>query len=187
MHIYLCKWEKGQTSIERVRKFLAEYSTDKNLGLSHEEIDRTPIGEGPHGKPYFVHLPHVHFSLSHSGQYFGCAFETAPIGFDLEDLSINRLKAKAIAKRFFTQQEYQYVLDGGEKAFNKIWVRKEAYIKLLGSGISYGLARFHVVGENGIINQLTDAHVDEIQIRPDIVAAYAAPEAVVVERITINL
>ena len=186
MHIYICKWDKEKAGDEPIRQFLKDYSVKKNLGLTCEEINQTPIVRGTHGKPYFKDLPQIHFSISHSGRYFGCCFETVPIGFDLEDLGIRRLKIKAVARRFFTQQEYEYVLTGGEKAFYEIWIRKEAYVKYLGKGISFGLSRFEVVGEKGILDQLEDVYLGEISICPHIKAAYAAPKAVTIEVIKIE-
>ncbi|MDD4583743.1 MAG: 4'-phosphopantetheinyl transferase superfamily protein [Eubacteriales bacterium] len=186
MHIYICNWDKQKAGDESIRQFLKDYSVKKNLGLTGEEINQTPIVRGTHGKPYFKDLPQVHFSVSHSGRYFGCSFETFPIGFDLEDLGIKRLKIMAVAKRFFTRQEYEYVLTGGKKAFYEIWVRKEAYVKYLGKGIGFGLSRFEVMGKNGIVDRLDGVYLGGISICPHIKAAYAAPKAVTIEEIKIE-
>ena len=100
------------------------------------------------GKPYAEGLD-IHFSLSHSGNLAVCAISDKPVGIDAErnkEISLN------MAKRCFTQAEQQYVLSEKEKAqrrFFEIWTKKEAYVKLLGTGIQDFLT-FNVMGNDKI-------------------------------------
>ncbi|MGI6727397.1 MAG: 4'-phosphopantetheinyl transferase family protein [Anaerovoracaceae bacterium] len=192
MYIYLCKWNRERTSEELVRQFLTDYVIDKNLNFSEKEILRTPIGRGPYGKPYFHGLENIHFSISHSGDYWGCVFEEVNIGFDLEDLSrrmngnnpLTFERQKAIAKRFFTTKEYEYISTVGKASFLKIWVRKEAYLKYKGIGIASGLSRFNLIEKNRIVNQPEEnIYIEEIDTEPIFIAAYCAPKKLEVEKV----
>lgn len=86
------------------------------------------------GKPYADGLD-IHFSLSHSGNLAVCAISDKPVGIDAEryrEINLN------VAKRCFTQSEQRYVASEQEKStqrFFEIWTKKEAYVKLLGTGV----------------------------------------------------
>ncbi|MCR4923312.1 MAG: 4'-phosphopantetheinyl transferase superfamily protein [Lachnospiraceae bacterium] len=101
------------------------------------------------------------FSFSHSGDYGVCAiggFEEKDrllrLGVDIESYE-GEGKEKSmdsIAKRFFTRQEYEYVVGDKEdtlKRFYRIWTLKEAYIKAEGLGLSIPLDSFSVTVKEG--------------------------------------
>lgn len=187
MHIYLCQRNKEITSEDLVRKFLLSYVRDLDLSLSLGILDGAPIQRTPKGKPYFAdpELEGIHFSVSHSGRYWGCAFESFPIGFDLEDQSRGKLlegkdrrppRYEAIAKRFFAPEEYELVRANGREAFYSLWVRKEAYLKYTGEGLASGLSRCSGGMEEGI-------YCDEIPLLPGLTAAYCSGEKISIEKI----
>jgi 4'-phosphopantetheinyl transferase len=106
---------------------------------------------GPHGKPSLQPRSNtlgLHFNLSHADELALYAVtQTGEVGIDLE-----RIKPfdgyDAIARRLFTKAEAE-VLHAltprlQSEAFFACWVRKEAYLKALGVGISLNLASFHV-------------------------------------------
>jgi 4'-phosphopantetheinyl transferase len=179
MHVYLCNRIKGKTSQQMVSLLLRDYASENGLSLSDDRICNPLESRTPQGKPYFVDPPQVHFSVSHSGIWWACAFDSSPVGLDIEDLSARRNKANynngnlwpRIAKRFFTQEEYEYVLNGGEEAFFHIWVRKEAYLKYIGTGIGTGLSSFNLVEKKQIVKQVGPAYLEEINFCSDIIAA----------------
>lgn len=95
------------------------------------------------GKPYFDCPSAPCFSLSHSGEIWGAAFASVPVGFDLE-----RVRPRAwenIARRYFHPFEREMALACGATAFFSIWTAKESYVKYLGTGIDEDFSAFCVV------------------------------------------
>lgn len=121
-----------------VRAILKRY-TDKNPAITQTDS----------GKPYLKDYPSLQFNLSHSGDYAVCAItQNAPLGIDIECCSDPLSPARnflSIAKRFFAPDEYKKILEAKnrESYFLTLWTRKEAYLKLLGKGLSHGL-RFEI-------------------------------------------
>lgn len=76
-----------------------------------------------YGKPYFPTLPHVHFSLSHSGDYVVCALSDAAVGVDIEQM---RPLRPGIKERVCTPRERECF------DFFSAWVLKESFIKWSG-------------------------------------------------------
>jgi len=71
-----------------------------------------------------------------------CVISDGKVGVDGERLTRftaeNKTDYPAIAERFFTDEEADYVRDGEDTGvrFAKIWVRKEAYCKYTGKGLA---------------------------------------------------
>lgn len=87
------------------------------------------------GKPYLQGIPHVHFSISHSGEFVMCALSDEEIGCDIQQTSTSRI---SVAKRFFTDQEQIQVSSANDPQdeFTRLWTLKESYVKMIGMGIS---------------------------------------------------
>lgn len=146
--------DRSEFSNHMVIKILQDYLAKKNIVVSEVELKALKILRDKKGKPYLqfpcvnesslVNKQPVHYSLSHSGNWWGCIIADEPVGFDIERYrdKVNYLK---IAKRYFTEMEFQYILQTGLDGFFKVWVRKEAYVKLLGSGLAKGLDSFSVI------------------------------------------
>lgn len=97
-----------------------------------------------YGKPYFKNYRDIYFNISHSGEYVACAFSKRPVGIDIQ------IKDKAninIAKRFFTEKEYDYInkSENPENTFIRLWALKESYLKCIGTGLSGGLSEFELL------------------------------------------
>ena len=104
-----------------------------------------PIERGAQGKPFAPTLPDLHFNLSHAGTDVLLAFARAePLGVDLERRD-RRVALDAIAERHFASSEAAALagLAPGRRreAFLDLWTRKEAVLKAVGAGLSYGLQR----------------------------------------------
>ncbi len=120
------------------------------LGSFTEELGIFPtIAKTDKGKPYFTDIPYIDFSISHSESLVACSIciskEQKPmIGVDCETLY--KKDPMQIAERFFTEKEKEIILssDDKEKTFTVLWTKKEAYLKLLGKGISVPLSSFCV-------------------------------------------
>ncbi|MDM5296921.1 4'-phosphopantetheinyl transferase superfamily protein [Bacillus pumilus] len=106
-------------------------------------IDQIVFETEGNGKPVVQQIPSFHFNLSHSGDWVVCAVDDAPVGIDIEEIKPIDL---AIAKRFFSADEYQDLLSQPaqrqEAYFFHLWSMKESFIKLTGKGLSYGLSSF---------------------------------------------
>lgn len=198
-----------------VKIALKDYNQRKGLGFTEEEIGKLKVARGLHGKPYFTDFVKqnnqeesmVQFSVSHSRDWWACIIADEPVGFDIEDMSKSgNLKTsnqdeeekkttryEAIAKRFFTEDEKDYVCINGGEGFFDIWVRKEAYIKFLGTGLSEGLSTFSVIKDGqftNIINGSSDrktqgqdkAYLSSTEIGSCLKAAYCTAKESKVEK-----
>ena len=111
---------------------LARVGISQHLHINPQDIS---FKTEKSGKPYAVGLD-IHFSLSHSGSLAVCAISDSPVGIDVEQIKKVHLK---VARRCFTEQEQYYVF--GKKGrpqikFFEVWTKKEAYVKMMGLGVS---------------------------------------------------
>ena len=103
-------------------------------------------------KPHLINS-NIDFNLSHSKNYFAFAVADktgTSIGVDIEKL--NNLKDyKSIIQGYMNDDEKAYILDNFLSnheqlvRFYEIWTRKEAFLKMLGAGISINLSDINVV------------------------------------------
>lgn len=116
----------------------------KQAGIKSNEIQ---FEYNEHEKPSIKNFPEFHFSVSHSGNCVAFVSDTSPIGIDAEIISDARIE---IAKRFFSENEYKYILESESQnnTFYEIWTKKEAYVKFLGTGLSTPLSSFDVTNKN---------------------------------------
>jgi 4'-phosphopantetheinyl transferase len=106
---------------------------------------------GSHGRPVLAdpEIP-VHFSLSHGGDLIAVALSKAPLGVDVEPFP-QRPALAELARVLHPgeQQDLAAVPDTDRPAaFARLWTRKEAYLKALGTGLSRDLA-VDYLGESG--------------------------------------
>ena len=90
-----------------------------------EEVDYAEIPRDERGKPQPV--KGWHFSISHSGPYWGVAVAREAVGFDLQ---LRRLINERLRRRILMPEENGDLLEA--------WVLKEAYAKMLGVGLELG-------------------------------------------------
>ena len=112
----------------------------KDLSVPKEKIKVLKTKEG---KPYIEGFPDYHISISHCDGIIAFASDSSPIGIDIEG---KRRKFELISKRFFTPHEYKKIIDSKmpEDEFLMVWTRKEAYVKLTGTGLKTPLDSFDV-------------------------------------------
>lgn len=96
---------------------------------------------GPHGRPAVIQAgggPPLHFSLAHSRGLIAVAVAPRVIGVDVERLpSPETVEACARALHPGEQAELAAAPPGERRAhFGRLWTRKEAYLKALGTGLS---------------------------------------------------
>ncbi len=123
------------------------------LGRAPESIR---FGAGPHGKPR-LEPPEadLRFNLSHAGGHALVAAATGrEVGVDLEDPG-REVEVDAIVRRFFGPAERAALLGLAEErrraAFFQAWVRKEAWLKAMGRGLSGGLATHEVPADPRLV------------------------------------
>jgi len=124
--------------------------------VNNEDIT---FNENFYGKPYLKNFPNVFFNLSHSGDYVVCAFDTYPVGIDIE--RVKDIEYMDLAENFFTKKEYDYIMKGDFNQqlnrFYDIWTLKESYIKCSGKGLSVPLKSFSIeINEFKDISIFTD-------------------------------
>ncbi len=110
--------------------------------------------EGPFGKPRLADVPDCHFNLSHSAHRALLAIGgDAPLGVDIELIHpVDKLPA--LARAHFTADEIGALMaravDQRDAAFLRLWTRKEACLKAIGTGLNIEPASFGVGLGQGI-------------------------------------
>jgi 4'-phosphopantetheinyl transferase len=128
----------------------------------------------------------IEFNIAHAGDIILVAFSKQPIGIDIElereiDESLfNELVLTKNELEYFKNINYQIA----KQIFCRIWVNKEAYIKLIGLGfyysinlieINFGKAFNVIIDSNTNIKQLYIVH--ELDIRSGYKAAVAIQDS----------
>lgn len=138
--IYISSFGKESSkSHDLLRKAAARYTRrdkcDWNIAL------------GAKGKPYFSTAPRVHFSITHSGGYWMCAFSSREVGLDLQ---VHRTCSREkLSQRFFHPKEDAFLRLRDYADFFDLWAAKESYVKYTGCGIARGFNDFSTVASDG--------------------------------------
>ena len=138
--VYLFLTEKNDSTDAAVLRLAREY-----CALTGTAEGDFTVARRERGKPYFPNYPSLHFSVSHSGDIFACAFSDEPIGLDVQEYKHRPDEAercRKIAARFFHRDEIDALDADTVSAFYNIWTAKEAYVKLTGQGIDGDFAEF---------------------------------------------
>jgi 4'-phosphopantetheinyl transferase len=108
--------------------------------------DRAPeIARSERGKPYAPSLAGIDFNLSHARDHVLIAIaRQQPLGVDLERID-RRIKIEDLARRYFSSAEADALetlpAELRRAAFLRLWTCKEAVLKALGAGLSFGLEK----------------------------------------------
>ncbi|HET9033276.1 MAG TPA: 4'-phosphopantetheinyl transferase superfamily protein [Dokdonella sp.] len=145
--IHLWQWNSADVLAPREFNALAR-SKLIHLLQGYAGSDTTPMIEtGEHGKPFVADSNYPHFNMSHSSDSVMFAFSRDhEVGVDIEKTSFRRrFSALELAERFFTAEEFARLAALDEPAQNvafvQLWTCKEAVLKALGHGLSFGLDR----------------------------------------------
>ena len=95
----------------------------------------------PNGKPI---ARNCFVSISHSGDMVAvCKNDIVPVGIDIEKMAERDFHK--VANRFFRGQELEKFNEAPTaETFYEIWTRKEAYSKILGTGVQEVVKGFDV-------------------------------------------
>lgn len=141
-----------------LRAMLAAY-----LGIPASAV---VLDEDARGKPRLADAvlratgsPPLEFNWSHSGDYALIALSRdGALGVDIERFGKN-LRALEIARRFFDPAEADALAKledrARDDAFIGLWCAKEAVLKAVGEGISFGLERLAFARRGGVDWMLT--------------------------------
>lgn len=101
----------------------------KPLGINDLKMDFNA-----HGKPFLIHRPDVHFNLSHCKNGIAVAVDFTPIGIDIESFRKTDL---ALILKTMNPAEAEWTLASTDPtvAFTQYWTKKEAVLKLRGTGL----------------------------------------------------
>lgn len=118
-----------------LRLILAQYVEDSAVDLVFKKTEW--------GKPFLYDYPQISFNLSHSGDCFALAVsKDCQLGIDIECYK-PRQGYEGLVKRCFATEEANawYDLPDEERglSFYRYWVKKEAFVKAVGKGITVGL------------------------------------------------
>ncbi|WP_353945441.1 4'-phosphopantetheinyl transferase superfamily protein [Streptomyces sp. HUAS MG91] len=93
----------------------------------------------PHGRPALADPSGPHFSLSHSGDLALIALAPVPVGADVEELP-SADATRDLAAVLHPRERAELAALGAPQerrvALGRAWVRKEAYLKGLGTGLA---------------------------------------------------
>lgn len=126
MKIYLKKINQGENLHAEAHRLLSSVY-GKNYTLVYNDKS----------KPYIKDDESFYFNISHSGEWVSLAVSDREIGVDIEKHNPARTR---LAKRFFSEKEQNAC--NSVKDFFDIWTQKEAFIKAVGVGLSYGINTF---------------------------------------------
>lgn len=120
------------------RKAIAEWC--------HVPEEAIQFGQSEYGKPSAIDLD-VEFNISHSGDMVVCVVDAKPVGIDVEQIRPVDLN---IVRYICAEEEFAYVLGNNPRVddfykitnysvlsrFFEVWTLKEAYGKLIGTGMT---------------------------------------------------
>ncbi len=122
------------------------------------------------GKPVLAEREDLYFSLSHSGSYAMCAVSDREVGADVQKIKPVRL---SVARRFhFGERDWLAEQPGEDqnRAFFRIWTRKEAWVKAVSRDVLLSL------GQADVIHDLPGWYFAEYDLEDGYLAAVCARE-----------
>lgn len=156
------------------RRFIAAHA-----GLRHilaiytgQPPDQLAFSLGEHGKPYLEGHEEgkgLQFNLSHSGDWalIGVVLDRA-IGVDIERIR-EVPEMKSVARTVFSAREIDHLNrcdeSEHEAVFFRIWTRKEAIIKAIGTGLATPLKKFSVIATGPIDEAVFIVSRDPVQFQ----------------------
>ncbi|MDC9729791.1 MAG: 4'-phosphopantetheinyl transferase superfamily protein [Methyloprofundus sp.] len=113
-------------------------------GYVAESAEKLVFSLSERGKPFLLDYPELSFNLSHTENAWALAVvqSECQLGIDIEYFK-QRESWKGLVKKCFSpeESEYWHALNVEQQgcAFYQLWVRKEAFVKAVGQGITLGL------------------------------------------------
>ncbi|MFI5756867.1 4'-phosphopantetheinyl transferase family protein [Streptomyces sp. NPDC051569] len=135
-----------------------------------------PCCGGPHGRPALADAPFpLHFSLSHGGDRVLIGLATVAVGVDVEPEATPETSGELIPALHPAEQAELAAVPQERRgaAFTRLWARKEAYLKGIGTGLGRDLAADYL-GTGGLAGSPPGWSVTDLPAGPKHFAACAA-------------
>lgn len=96
------------------------------------------MGKNEHGKPFLLRHPEVHFNLSHCKNGLAVVVASSPVGIDIESFRRSNL---SLVNKTMNPAEAAWIRASSDpvEAFTQYWTKKEAVVKLRGTGLTTDL------------------------------------------------
>ncbi len=129
------RWKKSRQRI--LAWLLLGQALEEQFGYTFSQLD---IRRDEHGKPYSAAHPEIWFNISHCETAYACIVGTAPVGIDVE----RKFSPKDnLIKKVCHPEEYSLLVQMEDRLriqqFRYLWSLKEAYVKMDGRGLGYGM------------------------------------------------
>ena len=125
------------------------YVLSQQLDLDPAQVEfireACPNCGASHGRPAVAGHP-LHFSLSHGGDLVLVAVAGVPVGVDVEAVPDEQVAADLSARLHPEEQREIAAAADLRTAFARMWTRKEAYLKGIGTGLSRSLRADYLGG-----------------------------------------
>ena len=151
--------------------------TKRLIAIYNKEILAEPVLRHPRGKPFFPNGPE--FSISHTAGRVFVVLSSHEVGLDVESLDRRPLSA-SLCQKYFSPAE-QAALDVAEDRARqalRLWVCKEAIVKLSGDGLAHGLHQTHVTlgvkSASSAVYGGRPVHLRELSPAPGLLAVVAS-------------
>lgn len=120
-----------------------------------------------HGKPYLSgerRLSSIHFSLSHCREAVACVINEQLCGIDIE--STDRRVSDSLIRYSMNDEEQAEIAqaENPAQAFLRLWTKKEAVLKLLGTGIRDDMKDILADCPYGIETRETERYIISIAV-----------------------
>jgi phosphopantetheinyl transferase len=165
------------------------------------DFNKLSINYFDNKKPY-VEGRTIDFNLSHSADYFAFAisgYENVCVGVDIEVVR-ESLDIEPMVNHYFHKNEISFVLNSDLKTqhqkFYEVWTRKEAILKMLGTGLSEKLSeldmtpgdrKITIQDNNSLDNHsFSNTYVYTLNLRGNLVLSLSAnrPVSIITDRCT---
>ncbi len=111
----------------------------------HCGIEELPFRRGKYQKPFISNDLNYHYNIAHSQNFALVGLHGRELGVDIESID-EGLGYTAIARDLFPREDREYI-QREPRNFFRLWVAKEAYLKLRGTGFYSDLKELAVKGE----------------------------------------
>ncbi len=151
MYLYIYEGFRGGTDRQKVTEKLVTEAAEKfasEQGIRLDGMSRE-ICRTAKGKPFFRELP-IEFSVSHTSDLWVCLISEKGMQVGVDIQIIKDTYIERVMERYFTADEKEYVSENDGDRFFQIWVRKEAYAKYTGRGLSKELSEISTLNNDEV-------------------------------------